>query len=180
MRIWYGGGARRCYTPPHAPLGNTGLRVQPIGLGGMPLSIQGRPDERTGHRVIEAFVAGGGNFIDTAISYCLDNTDLGHNERLIAATLKELGRSRRDRRNQRRAHAAAAAGGTSTARRLAPPLLRAERTRPGAPIPLYYLHAVDPNVPFADSLGELVKLRIKARSRQSACRIGARHLDRPS
>ena len=29
----------------------------------------------------------------------------------------------------------------------------------GAPIPLYYLHAVDHRVPFADSVGALVKLR---------------------
>ncbi|RPI58448.1 MAG: aldo/keto reductase [Lysobacterales bacterium] len=29
----------------------------------------------------------------------------------------------------------------------------------GTPIPLYYLHAVDPAVPLADSVGELVRLR---------------------
>src|SRR5688500_11442967 len=74
-------------------LGNTGLSVDAIGLGGMPLSIQGRPDERSALTVIEAFVAGGGNHIDTAISYCLDNHDLGHNERLIAKALKNLGRT---------------------------------------------------------------------------------------
>jgi len=140
-------------------LGNTGLRVQPIGLGGMPLSIEGRPDERTGRAVIEAFVAGGGNFIDTAISYCLDNTDLGHNERLIATTLKALGRSD--------VIVATKGGLTRPNGRwdvdCTPAWLRRcceQSARDlGAPIPLYYLHAVDPNVPFADSLGELVKLR---------------------
>jgi aryl-alcohol dehydrogenase-like predicted oxidoreductase len=141
------------------PLGNTGLRVQPIGLGGMPLSIQGRPDERTGHMVIEAFLARGGNFIDTANSYCLDNGDLGHNERLIAATLQVLGR--------RDVIVATKGGLTRPSGRwdvdCTPAWLRRcceQSARDlGAPIALYYLHAVDPNVPFADSLGELVKLR---------------------
>ena len=54
-------------------LGATGIEVHAIGLGAMPLSIQGRPDERVGLEVIAAFLDGGGNFIDTAISYCLDN-----------------------------------------------------------------------------------------------------------
>ena len=42
------------------PLGNTGLAVEPIGLGGMPLSIQNRPDERQALAVIEAANASGG------------------------------------------------------------------------------------------------------------------------
>jgi aryl-alcohol dehydrogenase-like predicted oxidoreductase len=69
-------------------LGDTGLAVEPVGLGGMPLSIQGRPDERTALAVIDAFLAAGGDHIDTAISYCLDDHDFGHNERLIAKALR--------------------------------------------------------------------------------------------
>ncbi len=34
----------------------TGLKVNPIGLGAMPLSIAGRPDEIEALAVIEAFV----------------------------------------------------------------------------------------------------------------------------
>jgi aryl-alcohol dehydrogenase-like predicted oxidoreductase len=140
-------------------LGATGLAVHPIGLGGMPLSIQGRPDERTAHAVIEAFLAGGGNFIDTAISYCLDNDDLGHNERLIAKSLASLGRAD--------AIVATKGGLTRPHGRwdvdCTPEWLRrcCEHSARdlGAPIALYYLHAVDPNVPLTDSLGELVRLR---------------------
>ena len=58
-------------------IGNGGMEVNAIGLGGMPLSIQGRPDERTALAVIGSFVAGGGDFIDTAISYCFDEADFG-------------------------------------------------------------------------------------------------------
>ncbi|MFO7641113.1 MAG: aldo/keto reductase, partial [Candidatus Competibacteraceae bacterium] len=72
-------------------LGDTGLRVNAIGLGAMPLSISGRPSEPQAFAVIEAFVEGGGNFIDTANVYCLDDDDLGHNERLIQQALDQIG-----------------------------------------------------------------------------------------
>jgi aryl-alcohol dehydrogenase-like predicted oxidoreductase len=140
-------------------LGNTGRSVMPIGLGGMPLSIQGRPDERTALAVIEAFVAGGGNHIDTAVSYCLDDRDFGHNERLIAKALRQLGRTD--------VLVATKGGLTRPGGRwevdCSPRWLRRcceQSVRDlGAPIPLYYLHTVDPNVPLADSLSELVRLR---------------------
>ena len=150
--------------------------MQPIGLGGMPLSIEGRPDERTARAVIEAFVAGGGNFIDTAISYCLDNDDLGHNERLIAATLAALGRTD--------VIVATKGGLTRPSGRwdvdCTPTWLRRcceQSARDlGAPIALYYLHAVDPNVPLAESLGELVKLRDEGK----IAAIGLSNVDGPA
>ncbi|MGB5064237.1 MAG: aldo/keto reductase [Candidatus Competibacter sp.] len=72
-------------------LGHTGLSVKAIGLGAMPLSIDGRPSEAQALAVIEAFVAGGGDFIDTANVYCLDDDDIGHNERLIQQALRGIG-----------------------------------------------------------------------------------------
>ena len=57
----------------------------PIGFGGMPLSIQGRPSEEVGRRVLHAAVDAGMTLIDTADVYCLDDDDIGHNERLIAS-----------------------------------------------------------------------------------------------
>ena len=140
-------------------LGNTGLEVGPIGLGGMPLSIQGRPDERTALAVIAAFLEGGGNHIDTAISYCLDEHDFGHNERLIAKALRAANRTD---------VAVATKGGLTRPEGrwevdCSPEYLRRcceqSARELGSPIPLYYLHAVDPAVPLADSLGELVRLR---------------------
>jgi aryl-alcohol dehydrogenase-like predicted oxidoreductase len=48
----------------------------------------------------------------------------------------------------------------------------------GAPIALYYLHAVDPHVPFADSLGELVRLRDEGKiAAIGLSNVNARHLD---
>ena len=63
------------------------LNLPPIGFGGMPLSIQGRPDEEQGRRVLRAAVDAGMTFVDTADVYCLDDNDIGHNERLIASAL---------------------------------------------------------------------------------------------
>jgi aryl-alcohol dehydrogenase-like predicted oxidoreductase len=76
-------------------LGSTGLTVKVIGLGAMPLSIQGRPDEAGAFEVIEAFVAGGGDFIETTNVYCLADSDIGHNERPIRRVLDRPGASDR-------------------------------------------------------------------------------------
>ena len=58
-----------------------------IGLGGMPLSIDGRPERDEAVRVIHASLDAGVTLIDTADVYCLDDTDIGHNEQLIARAL---------------------------------------------------------------------------------------------
>jgi aryl-alcohol dehydrogenase-like predicted oxidoreductase len=70
-------------------LGDTAEPIPVIGFGGMPLSIQGRPDEAQGIRVLHAAIDAGMTFIDTADVYCLDDSDIGHNERLIATALRE-------------------------------------------------------------------------------------------
>jgi aryl-alcohol dehydrogenase-like predicted oxidoreductase len=160
------------------PLGNTGLAVGPIGLGGMPLSIQHRPDERTALAVIEAFVAGGGDHIDTASSYCFDDDDFGHNERLIAKALRKAGRTD--------VVVATKGGLTRPDGRwevdCSPQWLRhcceqSVRTL-GAPIPLYYLHTVDPAVPLAESLGELVRLRTEGKiTAIGLSNVNVRHVD---
>ena len=72
-------------------LGNTGEPISAIGFGGMPLSIQGRPSEDVGRRVLHAAIDAGMTLIDTADVYCLDDDDIGHNERLIASVVNERG-----------------------------------------------------------------------------------------
>jgi aryl-alcohol dehydrogenase-like predicted oxidoreductase len=141
-------------------MGRTGRRVTRIGLGGMPLSIQGRPDRENAKQVIRRAVELGVNFIDTADVYCMDDSDIGHNERLIAETLDELGvrddvlvatkgglvrpegRWERDGRPEQLRRAC-----EHSLR-----MLDADR------IGLYQLHAPDPRVPFADSVGEMARL----------------------
>jgi aryl-alcohol dehydrogenase-like predicted oxidoreductase len=70
-------------------LGDTGEQIPAIGFGGMPLSIQGRPPQEEGRRVLNAAIDAGMTFIDTADVYCYDDGDIGHNERLIASVVRE-------------------------------------------------------------------------------------------
>ncbi|EYF02846.1 aldo/keto reductase [Chondromyces apiculatus] len=140
-------------------LGKDGPLVSVVGLGGMYMSIQGRPDEAQAIRTIHAALDAGMRFIDTADVYCLDHRDIGHNERLIAKALKGRGESvlvatkgglvrpsgdwRRDGRPE---HLAAACEASLKA-------LEVEK------IALYQLHAPDVNVPFAESVGAIARLR---------------------
>ncbi len=142
-------------------LNGTGLKVNAVGLGAMPLSIAGRPDEREAYAVIEAFVEAGGNFIDTANVYCLDDSELGHNERLIDRALRRIGK--RDevviatKGGLRRPGGAWTVDGS-------PEWLRSSCEKSLKDlntdiITLYQLHAVDPQVDFRISLGALIRLK---------------------
>src|SRR5262249_56474573 len=50
-------------------------------------SSGGRPDETTALETIHTALDAGVTLIDTADVYCIDETDLGHNERLVAKAL---------------------------------------------------------------------------------------------
>ncbi|MCX8048168.1 MAG: aldo/keto reductase [Methylohalobius sp.] len=142
-------------------LGTTGIEVTAIGLGAMPLSLAGRPDEEQAFQVIKTFLDHGGNFIDTANVYCLDDSDLGHNERLIAKVLKRLGKSAEV--------IVATKGGLKRPRGDwivdgRPEFLRqsVEQSLKALDtdcITLYQLHAVDPKVGLEASLDALIDLQ---------------------
>lgn len=66
-------------------------QVSAIGLGGMPMSIEGRPDEARSIATIHAALEAGVTLIDTADAYHRDPTDVGHNELLIAKALRLAG-----------------------------------------------------------------------------------------
>ena len=142
-------------------LGNTGLLFTSIGLGAMPLSISGRPDEAQAMAVIEAFVADGGNFIDTANVYGLDDDDIGHNERLIRQTLAGLGMTDKvivaTKGGLRRPGGAWVVDGDPDWLRLS--CQRSLQALQTDCITLYQLHAVDPKVDFRRSLEALVRLK---------------------
>src|SRR5271168_5260450 len=74
-------------------LGSSGLTVSAVGLGGMYLSIRERPSEDDAVRTIHAALDAGVTLIDTADVYCIDQRDIGHNERLIARALREKPRA---------------------------------------------------------------------------------------
>jgi aryl-alcohol dehydrogenase-like predicted oxidoreductase len=64
------------------------VTVSAIGLGGMPLSIDGRPDHERALATILAAIDSGVTLIDTADSYTMEIDGQGHNELLIAEALK--------------------------------------------------------------------------------------------
>ncbi|MCI4146334.1 aldo/keto reductase [Streptomyces sp. MMS20-AI2-20] len=63
------------------------VEVSAIGLGGMPMSIEGRPDESRSLATLHAALDAGVTLIDTADSYHRDAGEVGHNESLIAKAL---------------------------------------------------------------------------------------------
>ena len=63
------------------------VTVSAIGLGGMPMSIEGRPDEDRSIRTIHAALDAGVTLVDTADAYHVNAGEAGHNERLIAKAL---------------------------------------------------------------------------------------------
>src|SRR3954467_1928486 len=67
------------------------VEVGSIGLGGMPMSIEGRPDEERSIATIHAALDAGVTLIDTADSYHLKAGEVGHNEELIATALRSYG-----------------------------------------------------------------------------------------
>ncbi len=69
-------------------LGNTGVTISAIGLGGMPLSLSSRPPESQAIAVIHRALDLGVTLIDTADSYCQDESDKHHNEQLIHKALQ--------------------------------------------------------------------------------------------
>ena len=70
-------------------LGNTGVTISALGLGGMPMSLSGRPPESQAINVIHKALDQGVTLIDTADSYCQDESDKQHNERLICKALQQ-------------------------------------------------------------------------------------------
>jgi aryl-alcohol dehydrogenase-like predicted oxidoreductase len=142
-------------------LNGTAETISAIGFGGMPLSIQGRPPEDAGRLVLHAAIDAGMTLIDTADVYCLDDRDIGHNERLIASVLKE--RPDRDRikvatkAGLRRPNGAWTNDGSPTHIREA--CEKSLRALESEQLWLYQFHAPDPNVPFETSVEAFAELQ---------------------
>ena len=144
--------------------GSTGLEVSAIGFGAMPLSLTpARPSENDAIAVVHHAIDRGITLIDTADSYCIDTTEAGHNERLIGKAMAQLPEDIRSK------VAIATKGGLLRpngrwARNGRPEHLRGvcEQSLKNLGverIAIYYYHRIDPQVPLADSIGELARLQ---------------------
>ena len=136
--------------------------VSAIGLGGMPMSIEGRPDRERSIATIHASLDAGVTLIDTADAYHEHADEVGHNELLIAEALRSYG-------GDTSAVLVATKGGhlrpgdgswTVNGR---PEYLKeaakASARRLGVEaVGLYQFHRPDPGVPYAESVGALREL----------------------
>jgi aryl-alcohol dehydrogenase-like predicted oxidoreductase len=149
----------------------------------MPLSIQGRPPEDVGRQVLHAAIDAGMTLIDTADVYCLDDNDIGHNERLIASVVNE--RPDRDRirvatkAGLRRPRGAWTNDGSPKHIREA--CERSLRALATDQIWLYQFHAPDPRVPFEKSVETFAELQREGKCRHvGLSNVSVEEIDRAS
>lgn len=147
---------------PHVTRRIGSVEVSAIGLGGMPMSIEGRPDRGRSIAAIHAALDAGVTFIDTADAYNRDANETGHNESLIAEALRSYGADT--------SHVLVATKGglmrpgDGSWRRNGDPAYLKEAAKASAKrlgveaIGLYQFHRADPKVAYADSIGALAEL----------------------
>ncbi len=135
----------------------------------MRLSTDPVCDDARATRVIHAALDRGITLLDTADVYCLDEADLGHNERLVAAALRSWGGDRS------RVEIATKGGLTRPGGRWVPDgkakhiraACEASRLALGVDaIDLYYLHVVDPRTPLTTSVRALSALQHEGKIRE--------------
>ena len=142
--------------------GSDAPTVHAIGFGAMELSIVGRPSEDEAIRTIHAALDAGMTLMDTANVYGLDDSDIGHNERIIGKALNAY---------------AYDTSGVTVATKGGCTRPKGQWERDGRPemlkvacekslealgveaIELYQLHAPDTKVSFEESVGALEQLR---------------------
>ena len=136
--------------------------VSAIGLGGMPMSIEGRPDEARSIATVHAALDAGVTLIDTADAYHLLAGEVGHNEELIAKALRTYGGDTSDVLVATKGGHLRPGDGSWTQDGRPEHLLEAAKAsakRLGVEaIGLYQFHRPDPTVPYADSIGAIVQL----------------------
>jgi aryl-alcohol dehydrogenase-like predicted oxidoreductase len=147
------------------------VAVSPIGLGAMPMSIEGRPDEARSIRTIHAALDAGVTLIDTADAYHLKPGETGHNERLIAKALASYGGDTSDVLIATKGgHVRpgdgswALDGSPAHLKEAAEASLKALGVEA---IGLYQYHRPDPKVPYAESAGALKELLDAGKIRQA-------------
>ncbi len=134
-------------------------QVSAIGLGGMPMSIEGRPDEPRSIATIHAALDEGVTLIDTADAYHLKAGEVGHNETLIAKALASYGGDTSDVIVATKGGHLRPGDGSWTLNG-DPDYLKeaceASLKRLGVDaIGLYQFHRPDPTVDYADSVGAI-------------------------
>ncbi|MFR9673638.1 aldo/keto reductase [Streptomyces sp. TR06-5] len=143
------------------------VEVGAIGLGAMPLSVEGRPDEERGLATVHAALEAGVTLIDTADAYFARADGPGHNESLVAKALGSHSRGNEvlvaTKGGHTRPDGAWGLDGSPEYLRRA---CEASLARLGVEsIGLYQFHRPDPEVPYAESVGALSELHDEGKIR---------------
>ena len=152
-----------------------------VAMGCMRLSTEPDRDESRGVAVIHAALDAGITLLDTADAYCWDDSERGHNERLIARALATWtgdrlqvqvatkgGLTRPDGRWEPDGRAKHLRGACEASRRA----LGVER------IALYQLHAPDPRTPLSTSVRALAALKREGLVESiGLCNVTVRHIE---
>jgi len=128
----------------------------------MRLSTEAARDEARALAVIHTALDAGVRFFDTADAYCLDDTEVGHNERLLRRALDAWPGAKGDVRIATKGGLQRPGGRwrhDARARHLGAACLESRRALGVARIDLYQLHAPDPHVGIATSVRALLALQ---------------------
>jgi aryl-alcohol dehydrogenase-like predicted oxidoreductase len=135
---------------------NTDLNVSMFCLGGQ--SFGSRDDKTVSYAMLDQFVDGGGNFLDTANNYAIWNGEGGESETMLGNWIS-------DRGSRDKITLASKMGGTAKDAPMSskPEHIRRECERSlkrlqTDHLDLYYFHCDDRSVPLADQLGTMHEL----------------------
>ncbi|MEV5357839.1 aldo/keto reductase [Streptomyces sp. NPDC052693] len=137
------------------------VEVSAIGLGAMPMSIEGRPDEERSLATVHAALDAGVTLIDTADAYHLHADEVGHNETLVAKALASHDRGGEVLVATKGGHLRPGDGSWTldgSPRHLKEACEASLRRLGVEAIGLYQFHRPDPKVPYAESVGAVREL----------------------
>lgn len=138
------------------------VEVSAVGLGEMPLSIEGRPDEAQAMATVHASLDAGVTIIDTADAYCLNAAEHGHGERLVARALATYGGDTSQVLVATKGGHLRPGDGSWQVNGRPEYIKQACEASLKAlgveAIGLYQFHRPDPSVPYADSVGAVAEL----------------------
>src|SRR3954454_1094047 len=147
------------------------VEVGAIGLGGMPMSIEGRPDEDRSIATVHAALDAGVTLFDTADSYHLKAGEVGHNEELFAKAIRSYGGDTSGVLVATKGGHLRPGDGSWTLNGSPAHLREAVEgslKRLGvAAIGLYQFHRPDPQTPYAESVGALRELLDEGKIQQA-------------
>ena len=135
---------------------------RPIGLGCMRLSTVAERDEDGAVAVLHAALDAGATLLDTADAYCLDERDVGHNERLVASALRSWSGDRSRVRVATKGGLRRPGGRwvpDGRARHLVSACEASATALDVDCLDLYQLHTPDPRTPLATSMRALARLQ---------------------